>query len=161
MGRSLAVLQVSRSYPALSSHTFHASGQDPVVRMKFELLKCLLSRGSTRCRANFCLPVYPGVYPQRRRGGQARLGVAPTGRPSTDTTLRPRSGLGSCAGTPQALLQCDMKLLRSLPWMFFASACFEQSSDLAVRGAWALLCAAGIGLATLEPVVLVVVVVLV
>src|SRR5690349_12636714 len=37
------------------------------------------------------------------------------------------------ARTRQPFLHVFMKRRRSLPWMFLASACFEQSSDLAVR----------------------------
>jgi hypothetical protein len=41
-------------------------------------------------------------------------------------------------------LQWDIKFLRAVPWMFLASACLEQSSDLAVRGAWPLLAVIGL-----------------
>ena len=47
----------------------------------------------------------------------------------------------------QAFLHFDMNALRGWPCRFLASACFEQSSDLAVRGALLLLAGLAAGFA--------------
>jgi hypothetical protein len=53
------------------------------------------------------------------------------------TFVRHASGVRQRLRLSQAFLQLDMNAFRGLPWRFLASACLEQSSDLAVRGAWA------------------------
>ncbi len=69
---------------------------------------------------------------------------------------RKREATPTCAC--QAFLQWDIKLFRSLPCTFLASACLEQASDFSVRGAWPCLADAAPGLAAAVVTVFVIVV---